>query len=74
MAEKFSQIVPHFIRASSLIGLQQKCLEANLAKGGMLQFYAIQFVNDGKEKFWIAFYNDEIDELTLKQLTTPRIK
>lgn len=28
--------------------------------GGQISFYDIQFVNDGKSKYWVAWYNHEI--------------
>jgi hypothetical protein len=56
--EAKSNLVPHFLQASSLVLLQEKMLELNLSKKVQIIYHGVTQLNDGS---FLAWYYDEIN-------------
>lgn len=56
--ETKSNLVPHFLQASSLVSLQEKMLELNLIKSAQIDYKGVSQLNDGT---FLAWYYDTID-------------
>lgn len=58
--EARSSRIPNYIKAASPIGLRRLMLVTAAKLGLQIDFFDIQYVNDGREKYWIAWFNHEI--------------
>jgi hypothetical protein len=58
--EARSTIIPNFVKAASPLGLRRLMLLTAAKLGGQVTYYSIQHVNEGRAKYWIAWFNHEI--------------
>lgn len=50
--------IPNFLKAKTIIQLQQAMLEQNVAKGKEYKYFDIQYVNGS----WYSFYYEDVEQ------------
>jgi len=60
--------IPNYLKAASPIGLRRLMLLNSIKLNGFVTYFSVQYVNEGKDKYWIAWYYSEIqnDDQILK--------
>lgn len=54
------QVVPNFVKASSLLGLRRLMLMNNLKLGGYVNYFQINQIDDAGKKVWVAWFYEHL--------------
>lgn len=68
--EARSSVIPNYIKAANPLGLRRLMLLTATKLNAQLKFFDIQYVVDGKEKYWIAWYCHDVlndDQIFVEQ-------